>query len=587
MEYRVVLPDGTTRFLWANGYPIRDDSGQVCRIAGVAADITKRKEAEEETLRHGKVLAGINRIFRDSLLHEDIDAVAKTCLMVAQELTDSHFGFIGELNRKDLFDVIAISDPGWEACKMPDSAATALTKNMEIRGIDRSVLRDGESRIVNDPASHPDWCGLPEGHPPITSFLGIPMKQGDRICGMIGLANKASGYTLKDQEAIETLSVAFLEALNSKRASSRIQSQVEQLAALRAIDMAITGSLDIRVTFSIFLDQALQQLKVDAADVLVLSPLTNKLEFVAERGFKTSALKHTKLSVGKGLAGRAAKERSVVRIDDLTKDKDALAKSPLFDQEEFIAYFGAPLIAKGKVMGVLELFHRSPLDPDPDWLHFMESLTAQAAIAVDSATLFTDLQKSNTNLLQAYDATIEGWSRALDLRDKETEGHSRRVTDMTVEIAKSLGIDDSNLLHVRRGALLHDIGKMGIPDAILLKPGPLSDEEWEIMRNHPRYAYDLLYPIEFLRPSLDIPYCHHEKWDGTGYPRGLKGEQIPLAGRIFALVDVWDALRSDRPYRPAWPEEKVIEHIKEMTGKQFDPKVVEVFLGLLDASTPV
>ncbi len=192
------------------------------------------------------------------------------------------------------------------------------------------------------------------------------------------------------------------------------------------------------------------------------------------------------------------------------------------------------------------------------------------------------LQHLNIELSLAYDKTIEGWSKALDMRDKETEGHSQRVTEMTVCIALTFGIKkDEELIHIRRGALLHDIGKMGIPDSILLKPGKLTEEEWTIMKLHPVTARNLLYPIEFLGPALDIPYCHHEKWDGTGYPRGLKGEEIPIAARIFAVVDFWDALRSDRPYRPAWPNGKVLEHIRSLAGTHFDPKVVEIFLKMV------
>jgi len=217
------------------------------------------------------------------------------------------------------------------------------------------------------------------------------------------------------------------------------------------------------------------------------------------------------------------------------------------------------------------------LAPDQEWLDFLEALSTQVAIAIDSASLFDDLQRSNVELIPAYDTTLEGWSKALDLRDKETEGHSQRVTDMTIKIARKMGVSDAELVHVRRGALLHDIGKMGVPDNILLKPGPLNDEEWKIMRKHPVYAFELLSSIAFLRPALDIPYYHHEKWDGTGYPRGLKEKQIPLSARIFALVDVYDALNSDRPYRLAWPKEKIREHLLEQVGKHFDPKVVEVF----------
>jgi putative two-component system response regulator len=192
-----------------------------------------------------------------------------------------------------------------------------------------------------------------------------------------------------------------------------------------------------------------------------------------------------------------------------------------------------------------------------------------------------NLQQANKELAQAYDETLKGWSLALELRDNETRGHSERVTDTTLRLAYAMGINDGNLVHIRRGALLHDIGKMGIPDSILNKPGPLTDEEWEIMRQHPVYAYELLSPIAYLRPALDIPYSHHEKWDGTGYPRGLKGKQIPIAARVFAVVDVWDALRSDRPYRDAWPEEKVRTYISEQTDIHFDPQVVNIFLKLI------
>ena len=163
------------------------------------------------------------------------------------------------------------------------------------------------------------------------------------------------------------------------------------------------------------------------------------------------------------------------------------------------------------------------------------------------------LQEAHNNLQEAYDRTIEGWVRALDLRDRETEGHTQRVTELTIKVAKTLGFSAEELVHIRRGALLHDMGKMAIPDEILQKPGPLNEVEWEKMRQHPQYAYDMLSPITYLRPALDIPFCHHERWDGSGYPRGLKGEEIPLAARLFSIVDVWDALCSDRPYRKKMP----------------------------------
>lgn len=364
-------------------------------------------------------------------------------------------------------------------------------------------------------------------------------------------------------------------------ADERINRHVQKLSALRSIDLAISSSLDIRLTLKVFLEQVVTQLHVDACDVLLFNQHAKTLDYAAGLGFRTSALRHTHLRLGQGYAGVAAFENRVVSIPNVKRDDSDFKRLGILEGEDIVTYYGVPLVAKGQVKGVLEIFHRSPLEPDEEWLEFLEALALQAAIAIDSNSLFQDLERSNMGLVLAYDSTIEGWSRALDYRDKETEGHSQRVTELTIKIARDMGMSEEELVHVRRGALLHDIGKMGIPDSILLKPGPLTEEEWKIMRLHPVYAYELLQPIAYLRSALDVPYCHHEKWDGTGYPRGLKGEQIPLSGRIFALVDVWDALRSDRPYRPAWPKEKTFEHIRQLAGTHFDPKVIEVFLNFV------
>jgi putative nucleotidyltransferase with HDIG domain len=196
-------------------------------------------------------------------------------------------------------------------------------------------------------------------------------------------------------------------------------------------------------------------------------------------------------------------------------------------------------------------------------------------------SMVSSLYQSKLDLVNAYDRTLEGWSMALELRDQETEGHTRRVAEMTVMLAKEVGYKDEDLVNIRRGALLHDIGKMGIPDRILLKPGELSPQEWAIMRQHPQMAYDMLSQIEYLRPALDIPYNHHEWWNGDGYPRGLKGEQIPLPARIFAVVDVWDAMSSDRPYRKALDEKEVWQYIVSNKGQHFDPEVVDIFFELV------
>ena len=363
-----------------------------------------------------------------------------------------------------------------------------------------------------------------------------------------------------------------------KKVEQHIETQMQRLSALRNIDMAITSSLDMRISIEIILNGVANQLHMDACDILFLNPHTQTLEYIAGRGFNTDALRYTRLRLGESHAGVAALEKNTIRVTDLSKGEDGFARSPLLSKEGFVEYFAVPLISKGHVKGVLEIFHRSAIEPDQEWMDFLEALGVQSAIAIDNAQMFNELERSNTDLALAYDTTLEGWSRALDYRDKETEGHSQRVTEMTVKMAQSIGILDEDLVQVRRGALLHDIGKLGVPDGILLKPGTLTNEEMEIMKKHPIIAYEILSPISFLRKAIDIPYCHHEKWDGTGYPRGLKGEQIPLAARIFAVVDVFDALLSDRPYRSAWTKEKILEYIRKEAGIHFDPKVVEHFL---------
>jgi len=371
-----------------------------------------------------------------------------------------------------------------------------------------------------------------------------------------------------------------------KKTETRIQQQLHKLSALRSIDLAIASGLDLNLLLSMLLDQVTGLLRVDAASILLLDAETNMLNFSSGRGFRTNMLQYTRLKLGEGCAGRVALERRMINIPDLSQNEMDFGRSPLFPQERFVVYYGLPLMAKGRLLGVLEIFHRSALSPDADWLDFLNMISGQAAIAIDNAMMFKELQKSNVELGLAYNATIDGWSRTLDLRDRETEGHTRRVTELTVQLALALGVDKNDILHIRRGSILHDIGKVAIPDQILFKPGPLSEEEWEIMRRHPNIAVDLLTPIHYLQPALEIPHWHHEHWDGTGYPDRLHGDHIPFSARIFALADVFDALTSDRPYRNAWPKQDAIQYIEEQSGGHFDPQLVPEFLNLVRESEP-
>jgi PAS domain S-box-containing protein len=446
-----------------------------------------------------------------------------------------------------------------------------------------SIPDEERERLLNDFGRRVQAGGIWESHFQIVRpdgairwiwARGFPIRdERGEVYRVVGIAEDVTDYE-QAQEEVHALNV-------------RLTRRLEQLGALRRIDSVINSTLDLRLTLDTLLEQTLAQLRVDAAAILLCDPDTLTLNFAAGSGFRGTGINRSNVRLGEGYVGRAALERQVVVVPNLSEVGDSFVRAPLVAGEGFVSYYAVPLIAKGQVKGVLELYHRAPLAADPEWMDFLGTLAGQAAIAVDNASLFDGLQRSHIDLTLAYDATIAGWSRAMDMRDRETEGHTQRVTEMAMRMARASGIGGIELINIRRGAMLHDIGKMGISDAILFKPGPLTQEERTTMERHTTYAYEWLSPVSFLRPALDIPYCHHEKWDGTGYPRGLKGNQIPTAASIFAVADIWDALRSDRSYRPGWPEERVREHIRSLAGTHLDPAVVKTFLELTSAGAGV
>ncbi len=427
-----------------------------------------------------------------------------------------------------------------------------------------------------------EWnlCGLSSAQ----TVCVVPLRLGTHALGVLILgemrSRKRNPLTAEKIDLVRNIGDQAANAIHRALLHDQTERRLNQVQALHTVDMTITASLDVNVTLKVLLAQVSAQLRADAADILLLNPHTQMLEYLAGHGFRSKAIERARCRLGQGQAGRVALERRALGIADLRHHDHHLLTAPLLVDENFVMYYCVPLIAKGQIKGVLEVFNRTTLFTDSDWLDLLETMAAQAAIAIDNAELFNRLEHSNLELSMAYDATIEGWSRALDLRDKETEGHTQRVVDLTLRLASALDLRESDLVQMRRGALLHDIGKMGIPDSILLKPGALTDVEREVMRRHPLYAYQLIWPIAYLRPGIDIPYCHHEYWDGTGYPRKLARTQIPFAARIFAVVDVWDAITSDRPYRAAWTATQARTYIQAQAGTQFEPRVVEKFLAL-------
>ena len=403
-----------------------------------------------------------------------------------------------------------------------------------------------------------------------------PLLVQEEVLGAIFLS-RAIPFEETELHLIESVTNMAANAFQRTHLFEQMQERLQQMEVQRDIDQAILTSFDLRMTLNILLRHLITQLNVAVADILLLDANTNDLEAIAGQGYSNPPRFKLRVKIGEGAAGKVMLEGKPLFIANIHEVPELFKFNPA-DFDNLISYYAVPLTAKGQPKGVLELMTRAPLKPDSEWKQFLETLARQAAIAIENAQMFETLQRSNTDLLVAYDATIEGWVRALDMRDKETEGHTLRVAEMMVELAREMQISEADLVHIRRGALLHDIGKMGVPDNVLLKPGPLTDEEWKIMRRHPQYAYDMLSPIAYLRPAIDIPYCHHEKWDGGGYPRGLKGEEIPLAARIFAVVDVWDALLSERPYRSAWTEKTTLDYIRSQSGAHFDPEVVRIFI---------
>jgi HD-GYP domain-containing protein (c-di-GMP phosphodiesterase class II) len=447
-------------------------------------------------------------------------------------------------------------------------------------GVSGRVMATGQPYLNNDASTDP-LITKPEALGELKAIACAPLIAEKQVIGAVWIA-RTRAITPDELRILTAVADIAANAIHRASLHEQTERQLERLAVLHTIDTTIASSLDVNLTFAVLIEEITARLKVDAADILLLNPNSMHLEYRAGRGFRNRASEKIHLRMGEGYAGRALTERRISVITDAAaRAQDTDPSLSRLRAESFVAYYCVPLIVKAEVKGVLELFHRAPLPPTAEWLDFLDTLARQAAIAIDNVALFNDLQHSTLELGLAYDSTIEGWSRAMDLRDRETEGHTQRVTEMTVMLAKALGVSDKDLVHVRRGALLHDVGKVGVPDNVLLKQGELSEEEWRVMRKHPQYAYEMLSPIAYLKPALDIPYCHHEKWDGTGYPRGLKGEQIPLAARFFAVVDVWDALTTDRPYRGAWNPKQAREYVREQSGKHFDPEVVRVFLRMI------
>lgn len=578
MEYRIVRQnDGQTRWVHGLGKLAFNKLGETIRMVGTIQDVTQRKEDEQKILAKSQELEALFKISSNLRAAQS-----------AQDMLPLALEQLTEVFHSDANAIILLDADRQNFTYALGSGRLAANTGSQFpveKSISERVMQTLQTYFTEDFSHDPLRTPNIRSTENLGAALFAPLQSEKEFLGVLLCArdkNSPHGnYGESEMRLLQAIGEMVGNALRRVNLFEDALLRLERVQALRAIDATINASMDAALTLRVLVNETISLLKADAVAALLYNPVTRMLEQVAAQGFQRKSSRAGSSIINYGCAYQVITERRNVYIPQLDQAQDPKYRI-LAEAEGFTCAYLAPMVSKGQVCGILEVYHRGETTHNQEWLDFLEALGGQAAIAVNNAQLFANLERTNMELSLAYEATIEGWSRALELRDKETEGHTLRVTNWAVQLAELAGLNQFEILSLKRGALLHDIGKMGVPDHILNKEGALTPEEWEVMRQHPQHAYNMLAPIAFLRSSIDIPYCHHEKWDGSGYPRGLRGEQIPLPARLFAIIDVWDALTSDRPYRKAWSAEKTAEYIRAQAGKHFDPQVAALFLQRLD-----
>ncbi len=406
----------------------------------------------------------------------------------------------------------------------------------------------------------------------------FPLFYEGRVIGLIGLLSRQTDY-------FKPGTLAWINVLTSVLSESFFQqdnTRREQDVVERSICRILQASLDVQDPLPAVLALLAGPIKADAVTVLHYGASQQRFDILAAHGLHARVLAKLKLYFETGLVAKIAEERQPIWIEDMLVPKPDVRPVSQLAEEGFRSYLALPLIGHNDFLGILEIAWKKPPDIQTWDTGFLGRMAEQISLAMERSSIVRDLRRSSEGLVSTYNAMIEGLSRALELRDIETQGHTQRVSVLMMRFDEHMRIPSSQWDAIKQGALLHDIGKLGIPDAILLKPGSLTPRERQVMQQHAIYGYNILAPITNLRQTLDIALYHHERWDGSGYPYGLAREQIPLVARLFAVVDVFDALTSDRPYRSAWSHSQAIEYLKEHAGQLFDPTVVRLFLEIVD-----
>ena len=582
-EYRMFRKDGKVVWFRDVADLVKNEAGEALFLQGLMIDITDHKQSDEKIKKYTSRIESLLEVGKAVSSTLDLNKILDIMMLELRKYCPYDSISVHLYNGQNL-EIIAC-----QGFKRPDEII-GIKLPMETGYPNYEIIKSKEPMAIEDlgleyPLSKDEVNKYDVDD--IHSWLGVPMISKDTVVGMFTL-DRSTVEPFSEEEIRMASAIAGHAVLAIKNAQlyKEADQRLNKLKALQLIDHAITSSFDIKVMLNVLLEQVITHLKVDAADVLIFDPYQSNLIYAAGSGFSTSSIKASRLRIGESYSGRAALERRPFHIPDIAAASPPLARSTMMADENFVSFYTQPLISKGEIRGVLEIFHRTRLNVTAEWIDDLKTFGGQAAIAIENTKLFDNLMRTNMDLTLAYDATIEGWSRIVELRTGETEGHTQRVTDLTVQLAQKMGISEKDLIQVRRGAMLHDFGKLSIPDAILFKKGKLTDQDWQIVKQYPEFAFNMLSKINYLHDALDIPYCHHENWDGTGYPRGLKGEDIPLAARIFTVANAWDSLLSGRPYREPLDEEKSLAFILEKSGKYFDPHVVQTFMLMLGKSDP-
>ncbi|HXD11321.1 MAG TPA: PAS domain S-box protein [Anaerolineales bacterium] len=537
--HRVIRPDGSIGWQEWTDQALRDKSGKIVEFQSVGRDITERKQAEEALLKSEE---RFSKAFQASPIIITITQLSTGKILEVNEAFEKVMGY----RRQEAIGKTTVELEIWRSRADRDHVMSAFQMHGQLKNAELDFRTRNGSYI--------------------TCYFSAE---------------------LIELEGEKCLLSTIEDITDRKKAEARILRLNRLYATINQINQTIVRARDASSLFREICHVSTEHGQFRMAWIGLLDATRSRVEPVVFAGEELGYLEKVQIEVhneltGRGPTGTAIREERCIISQDIANDPRMIPWREAALERGYGSSAAVPLREKGRVIGALTVYANESQGFDEEDKGLLEQIGQDVSFALDSINAEIKRERAEADLAEAYDTTLEGWAKALELRDKETEGHSRRVTETTVAVARALGFNDQELIHIRRGSILHDIGKMGIPDDILRKNGDLTAEERIIVNRHPITALNLLKPIAYLEEALDIPYCHHEKWDGTGYPRGLKGEEIPLSARIFAVVDVWDALSSDRPYRNAWPREKIEKYLIGESGKHFDPRVVNLFLQMVE-----